>query len=92
MSKLPNAFGPSLRNMLRKLRPATLRIEESRNLRVLLAASASYAAVDLYVGRTNFKELKSQGLRPFAVGAIGEVPIAVVALAMVLEAVKVFLL
>jgi hypothetical protein len=65
--------------------PATLRIEESRNICVLLASSASFAAVDPYVGRTNFKELKSQGLRPFAVGAIGEVPIAVVTLAMVLS-------
>ena len=49
----------------------------------------TFAGVGL---RTNFKELKAQGLRPFAVGAIGEIVIAVVTLGMVLVAAKVFLL
>jgi uncharacterized integral membrane protein (TIGR00698 family) len=47
----------------------------------------TFAGVGL---RTNFRELKSQGLRPFAVGAIGEVAIAVVTLAMVLVAARAF--
>jgi uncharacterized integral membrane protein (TIGR00698 family) len=49
----------------------------------------TFAGVGL---RTNFRELKAQGLRPFAVGAIGEIVIAVVTLGMVLVAAKVFLL
>ena len=47
----------------------------------------TFAGVGL---RTNFKVLKAQGLRPFAVGAIGEIAIAVVTLGMVLVAAKVF--
>jgi uncharacterized integral membrane protein (TIGR00698 family) len=47
----------------------------------------TFAGVGL---RTNFRELKAQGLRPFAVGAIGEIVIAVVTLGMVLVAAKVF--
>jgi uncharacterized integral membrane protein (TIGR00698 family) len=47
----------------------------------------TFAGVGL---RTNIKELKAQGLRPFAVGAIGEGAIALVTLAMVLVAAKVF--
>ncbi len=47
----------------------------------------TFAGVGL---RTNFRELKLQGLRPFAVGAIGEAVIAVVTLGMVLVASKVF--
>ena len=49
----------------------------------------TFAGVGL---RTNFRELKAQGLRPFAVGAIGEIVIAIVTLGMVLVAAKVFLL
>ena len=49
----------------------------------------TFAGVGL---RTNFRELKAQGLRPFAVGAIGEIVIAMVTLGMVLVAAKVFLL
>jgi uncharacterized integral membrane protein (TIGR00698 family) len=47
----------------------------------------TFAGVGL---RTNFRELKLQGLRPFAVGAIGEAVIAVVTLGMVLVASKLF--
>ena len=43
----------------------------------------TFAGVGL---RTNFSELRKQGLRPFAVGAIGEVVIAGVTLALVLGA------
>jgi uncharacterized integral membrane protein (TIGR00698 family) len=45
----------------------------------------TFAGVGL---RTNFRELRAQGLRPFAVGAIGEVVIAIVTLGMVLAAAK----
>jgi uncharacterized integral membrane protein (TIGR00698 family) len=41
----------------------------------------TFAGVGL---RTNFRELRKQGLRPFAVGAIGEVVIAAVTLGLVL--------
>ena len=47
----------------------------------------TFAGVGL---RTNLRELKLQGLRPFAVGAIGEAGIAVVTLGMVLVAAKLF--
>ncbi|HEY4899612.1 MAG TPA: putative sulfate exporter family transporter [Terriglobales bacterium] len=47
----------------------------------------TFAGVGL---RTNFKQLKSQGLRPFAVGAIGEIAIAAVTLGMVLVAARIF--
>jgi uncharacterized membrane protein YadS len=47
----------------------------------------TFAGVGL---RTNFRELKLQGLRPFAVGAIGEAGIAAVTLGMVLVAAKLF--
>jgi len=47
----------------------------------------TFAGVGL---RTNLKELRMQGLRPFAVGAIGEAVIAAVTLGMVLVAAKVF--
>jgi uncharacterized integral membrane protein (TIGR00698 family) len=40
--------------------------------------------------RTNFREMRKQGLRPFAVGAIGEVVIAVFTLALVAGAGKIF--
>jgi uncharacterized membrane protein YadS len=40
--------------------------------------------------RTNFREMRKQGLRPFAVGAIGEVVIAVFTLALVAGAGKLF--
>lgn len=45
----------------------------------------TFAGVGL---RTNFRQLRAQGLRPFAVGAIGEILIAAVTLAMVLSAAK----
>lgn len=49
----------------------------------------TFAGVGL---RTNFRELRAQGLRPFAVGAIGEIMIAVVTLGMVMVAAKLALL
>src|SRR6202158_5342286 len=45
----------------------------------------TFAGVGL---RTDFREMRKQGLRPFAVGAIGEVAIAVVTLALVIVASK----
>jgi uncharacterized integral membrane protein (TIGR00698 family) len=47
----------------------------------------TFAGVGL---RTNFDELRKQGLRPFAVGAIGEIVIAIVTLGLVLSATKLF--
>jgi len=47
----------------------------------------TFAGVGL---RTNLRDLKLQGLRPFAVGAIGEAVIAAVTLGMVLVAARVF--
>jgi len=47
----------------------------------------TFAGVGL---RTNFGELRKQGLRPFAVGAIGEVVIAGFTLALVYGASKIF--
>src|SRR5438046_2480856 len=47
----------------------------------------TFAGVGL---RTNFREMRKQGLRPFAVGAIGEVVIAVFTLALVYGASKLF--
>ena len=47
----------------------------------------TFAGVGL---RTNVRELKAQGLRPFAVGVIGELSIALVTLGMVLLAAKAF--
>src|SRR6201997_2596824 len=47
----------------------------------------TFAGVGL---RTNFREMRKQGLRPFAVGAIGEVVIAIFTLALVAGAEKVF--
>jgi uncharacterized integral membrane protein (TIGR00698 family) len=47
----------------------------------------TFAGVGL---RTNFREMRKQGLKPFAVGAIGEVAIAVFTLALVAGAGKVF--
>jgi uncharacterized membrane protein YadS len=40
--------------------------------------------------RTNFREMRKQGLRPFAVGAIGEVVIAVFTLGLVIGAQKIW--
>jgi uncharacterized integral membrane protein (TIGR00698 family) len=47
----------------------------------------TFAGVGL---RTNFREMRRQGLRPFAVGAIGEVVIAVFTLALVAVAGRLF--
>jgi len=47
----------------------------------------TFAGVGL---RTNLRQLKMQGLRPFAVGAIGEAVIAALTLGMVLVAARVF--
>src|SRR5437899_9743851 len=47
----------------------------------------TFAGVGL---RTNFSEMRKQGLRPFAVGAIGEVAIAGFSLALVYGASKIF--
>jgi len=49
----------------------------------------TFAGVGL---RTNFREMRKQGLRPFAVGAIGEVAIAGFTLALVYGASKLFTL
>lgn len=47
----------------------------------------TFAGVGL---RTNFRQLKAQGVRPLLVGAIGEVAIATITLLMVLGAAKVY--
>jgi uncharacterized integral membrane protein (TIGR00698 family) len=47
----------------------------------------TFAGVGL---RTNFREMRNQGLRPFAVGAIGEIVIAAVTLGLVAGAGKLF--
>src|SRR6476646_4761317 len=47
----------------------------------------TFAGVGL---RTNFREMRKQGLRPFAVGAIGEVVIAIFTLGLVVVAEKIF--
>jgi uncharacterized membrane protein YadS len=47
----------------------------------------TFAGVGL---RTNFREMRKQGLRPFLVGAIGEVVIAGFTLALVIGAQKFF--
>src|SRR5450631_3531491 len=47
----------------------------------------TFAGVGL---RTNFREMRKQGLRPFAVGAIGEVAIAAFTLALVIGAQKIW--
>jgi uncharacterized integral membrane protein (TIGR00698 family) len=47
----------------------------------------TFAGVGL---RTNFSEMRKQGLKPFAVGAIGEVAIAVFTLALVVGAQRLF--
>src|SRR6202166_1813122 len=47
----------------------------------------TFAGVGL---RTNFRDMRKQGLRPFAVGAIGEVVIAVFTLGLVVAAEKLF--
>jgi uncharacterized integral membrane protein (TIGR00698 family) len=47
----------------------------------------TFAAVGL---RTNFREMRKQGLRPFLVGALGEVAIAILTLGMVLGASELF--
>ncbi len=47
----------------------------------------TFAGVGL---RTNFREMRKQGLRPFVVGAIGEVAIAVFTLGLVVGAEKIF--
>src|ERR1700731_181243 len=47
----------------------------------------TFAGVGL---RTNFREMRKQGLRPFAVGAIGEVVIAVFTLGLVIGAQKIW--
>lgn len=47
----------------------------------------TFAGVGL---RTNFREMSKQGLRPFVVGALGEVLIAILTLGLVLGASKVF--
>ena len=47
----------------------------------------TFAGVGL---RTNFREMRKQGLRPFAVGALGEIAIAVITLVFVIAADKVF--
>ncbi|MGC2816704.1 MAG: putative sulfate exporter family transporter, partial [Candidatus Acidiferrum sp.] len=47
----------------------------------------TFAGVGL---RTNFRDMRKQGLRPFAVGAIGEVVIAVFTLGLVVGAERLF--
>jgi uncharacterized integral membrane protein (TIGR00698 family) len=60
---------------------------------VALANLSRWAFLLTFAGvglRTNFREMRKQGLRPFAVGAIGEVAIAVFTLALVAGAGKIF--
>ena len=60
---------------------------------VALANLSRWAFLLTFAGvglRTNFREMRKQGLRPFAVGAIGEVVIAVFTLALVAGAGKIF--
>ncbi len=47
----------------------------------------TFAGVGL---RTNFREMRKQGLKPFAVGAIGEIAIAVFTLALIVGAARLF--
>jgi uncharacterized integral membrane protein (TIGR00698 family) len=47
----------------------------------------TFAGVGL---RTNFKQLRAQGIRPFLVGAIGEIAIATITLVMVFGAAKIY--
>ena len=47
----------------------------------------TFAGVGL---RTNFREMRKQGLKPFAVGAIGEVAIAVFTLGLIVGAQRLF--
>ena len=47
----------------------------------------TFAGVGL---RTNFRQLRSQGLRPFLVGAIGEIAIACITLLLVIGAAKIY--
>ena len=47
----------------------------------------TFAGVGL---RTNFKQMRKQGLRPFAVGFIGEIVIAVFTLVLVIVAGRLF--
>jgi uncharacterized membrane protein YadS len=54
---------------------------------LLAALLLTFAGVGL---RTNFREMRRQGLWPFAVGAIGEVVIAAFTLALVVGAGKLF--
>ena len=60
---------------------------------VALANLSRWAFLLTFAGvglRTNFREMRKQGLRPFAVGAIGEVAIAAFTLALVAGAGKLF--
>jgi uncharacterized membrane protein YadS len=59
----------------------------------LLANLSRWAFLLTFAGvglRANFREMRKQSLRPFAVGAIGEVVIAIFALALVAGAGKRF--
>jgi uncharacterized integral membrane protein (TIGR00698 family) len=60
---------------------------------VALANLSRWAFLLTFAGvglRTNFRDMRKQGLRPFAVGAIGEVVIAVFTLGLVIGAEKLF--
>lgn len=65
----------------------------SRDQTTALANLSRWAFLLTFAGvglRTNFRDMRKQGLRPFAVGAIGEVVIAVFTLALVAGAGKLF--
>ena len=65
----------------------------SKDQNLALANLSRWAFLLTFAGvglRTNFSEMRKQGLRPFAVGAIGEVAIAAFTLLLVIAADKLF--
>lgn len=65
----------------------------SKDQNLALANLSRWAFLLTFAGvglRTNFREMRKQGLRPFAVGAIGEVAIAAFTLLLVIAADKLF--
>jgi len=65
----------------------------SKDQNTALANLSRWAFLLTFAGvglRTNFREMRKQGLRPFAVGAIGEIAIAAFTLLLVIAADKLF--
>jgi len=65
----------------------------SRDQNLALANLSRWAFLLTFAGvglRTNFREMRKQGLRPFAVGAIGEIAIAAFTLLLVIAADRLF--